>query len=84
LDSDCRVQTRLSIETRTTAYHVRTGDYPEEQLSVYLTTRRYGSLDTGETYTGAMHALAKVCQRFMDEYVAENILLPLQEAIAIK
>ena len=43
LDSDCRIQCRLSVETRTTAYHVRTAEYPEEQLSVYLTARRYGS-----------------------------------------
>ena len=44
LDEDCRVQCRLSVETRTNAYQVRTGDYPEEQLSVYLTARQYGSL----------------------------------------
>ena len=42
LDEECRVQCRMSIETRTSAYHVRTGDFPEEQLSVYLTARRYG------------------------------------------
>ena len=42
LDEDCRLQARLSVETRTSAYHVRTGDFPEEQLSVYLTARRYG------------------------------------------
>lgn len=84
LDADCRLQSRLSIETRTTAYHVRTGEYPEEQLSVYLTARRYGSLDKGETYTGAMHQLAKVCNQLLDDYVAENVLVPLQEAIAIK
>jgi len=84
LDDDCRIQSRLSIETRTTAYHVRTGEYPEEQLSVYLTTRRYGSLDAGETYTGAMHQLAEICGRLLDQYIADNVLLPLQEAIAIK
>ena len=49
LDEDCRTQCRLSVETRTGAYHVRTRDFPEEQLSVYFTTRRYGSLDPGET-----------------------------------
>ena len=44
VDDDCRTQCRLSIETRTSAYHVRTGEFPEEQLSVYLTLRHYGSL----------------------------------------
>src|SRR3990172_2999619 len=44
LDEDCRLQCRLSVETRTNAYQVRTGEYAEEQLSVYLTARQYGSL----------------------------------------
>ncbi len=44
LDEDCRMQCRLSIETRTNAYQIRTGEFPEEQLSVYVTARRYGGL----------------------------------------
>jgi hypothetical protein len=84
LDSECRTQCRLSIETRTTAYHVRTAEYPEEQLSVYLTARRYGSLDAGETFVSAMHRLAEICQELIDRYVIENILRPLQQTIAIK
>lgn len=84
LDEDCRTQCRVSIETRTSAYHVRTGEYPEEQLSVYLTVRRYGSLDPGETYVKAMNRLANVCQDLVDNYVVEHILRPLQQTIAIK
>jgi hypothetical protein len=84
LDEDCRLQCRLSVETRTTAYHVRTGEYPEEQLSVYLTARRYGSLDTGESYTQAMHRLSQVCSELIDQHIADHVLRPLQEAIAIK
>jgi hypothetical protein len=84
LDSECRTQCRLSIETRTTAYHVRTGEYPEEQLSVYLTARRYGSLDPGETYVGAMERLCEICRDLIDNYVIENVLRPLQQTIAIK
>ena len=45
LDEDCRTQCRLSIEPRTSAYHLRVKEFPEEQLSVYFTARRYGSLD---------------------------------------
>jgi hypothetical protein len=84
LDDDCRVQCRLSFETRTSAYHVRMGEYPEEQLSVYLTARRYGGLDPGETYIEVMQRLAAVCRRLVDDCIAEQILRPLQEAIAIK
>lgn len=84
LDDECRVQCRLSIESRTSAYHVRTGEYPEEQLSVYLTARRYGGLDAGETYIGVMHHLASISQRLIREYITDQVLRPLQEAIAIK
>jgi len=84
LDPECRIQCRLSMETRTTAYHVRTGDYPEEQLSVYLTARRYGSLNAGESYVDAMFRLAKICDDLIGNYVVDHVLRPLQRTIAIK
>jgi len=84
LDSDCRIQCRLSVETRTTAYHVRTGDYPEEQLSVYLTARRYGSLDPSESYVSAMDQLAIICRDLVENYVVDHVLRPLQQTISIK
>lgn len=84
LDSDCRTQCRLSFETRTTAYHVRTGEYPEEQLSVYFTVRRYGSLEHGETYDGVLADLAITAKSLVDNHIIEQVLRPLQETIAIK
>jgi hypothetical protein len=84
LDEDCRIQCRLSFEARTGAYHVRTGEYPEEQLSVYFTARRYGSLDPGETYVSAMRRLSEMCIDLLDNYVVESVLHPLQRAISIK
>ena len=84
LDPECRTQVRIGLETRTTAYHVRTGEFPEEQLSVYLTARRYGSLDAGETYVSAMARLAEVARNLVDNYVVENVLRPLQHTIAIR
>lgn len=84
LDEDCRIQCRLSFEPRTSAYHVRTGEFPEEQLSVYFTVRRYGSLDAGETYASAMKRLAELCVELVDGHVVENVLLPLQHVISTK
>jgi hypothetical protein len=83
LDEDCRTQCRLSIEPRTSAYHLRTKEFPEEQLSVYFTARRYGSLEGDETYVSAMRKLADICHDVVDNYVVENVLRPLQQAIAI-
>jgi hypothetical protein len=84
LEEDCRTQCRLSFETRTSAYHVRSGDYPEEQLSVYLTARRFGSLDPGETFAGSLDKLNEACKELIDGYLIDNVLRPLQQAIAIK
>jgi hypothetical protein len=84
LDEDCRLQCRLSLETRTNAYQVRTGEFPEEQLSVYITARRYGGLPPDTTYVQTLENLAQVCSDMVDHYVADNILLPLARAIAAK
>ena len=84
LDERCRVQCRLNFEPRTTAYHVRTNEFPEEQLSVYLTVRRYGGLDADESFTTVMQQLWASCQELVDGYIVDQILLPLQQTIAIR
>ncbi len=84
LDEECRTQCRMSIETRTSAYHVRTGEYPEEQLSVYVTARQYGSLQADASYEDTMQRLSELCQELVEEYVLEGVLNPLRQAIALK
>jgi len=84
LDEECRVQCRLSIESRTNAYQVRTGEFPEEQLSVYLTARKYGSLGPESSFLTAIDELAQICAEMVDTYVVDNVLRPLARAIAMK
>lgn len=84
LDEECRVQCRLSVETRTSAYHVRAREFPEEQLSVYVTARRYGSLEPGENYPDVLSRLHDVCMNALDNYVVDQVLVPLQQAIALQ
>ncbi|QDS95745.1 hypothetical protein FF011L_45450 [Roseimaritima multifibrata] len=84
LDDDCRTQCRVSFETRTTAYHVRTRDFPEDQLSAYLTVRRYDSLSSDEDYVTEFDRLATLCRELVDGYMVANVLRPLQQAIALK
>ena len=84
LDDNCRTQCRLAFETRTTAYQVRSGEYAEEPLSVYLTVRRFDSLGTDEEFGSELRRLAQVCENLCDEYLLENILQPLHHTIALK
>lgn len=84
LDDECRTQCRVSIEPRTNAYQARTGEYhPEDQLSVYVTARQYGSLDTGVTYVDALTKLTRICRNVVDDYVVEAILQPLARTISL-
>jgi len=84
LDEECRVQCRLSVETRTTPYHIRTGEFPEEQLSVYLTARQYGSLGSDTTFVDTLDRLSQLCHDLVDSHVIEHVLQPLARAIAMK
>ena len=84
LDEECRVQCRLGVETRTTAYHVRTGVFPEEQLSVYVTARQYGSLADGETYQSVVQKLNEICREAVETHVLNQVLRPLQQTISLR
>jgi len=84
IDEDCRVQVRVSTETRTNAFQVRTGDFAEEQLSVYVTARQYGSLDPGTTYVEAMDRLATLAREVVDTCVVDQILKPLARTISLR
>ncbi len=63
VDPECRLQLRISVETRTNAYQVRMGEFPEEQLSVYVTARQYGSLDPDKTFVADGRSAAAVVPR---------------------
>ncbi|MEZ6138365.1 MAG: hypothetical protein R3C53_26065 [Pirellulaceae bacterium] len=84
LDADCKTQCRLGFETRTTAYQVRSGEYGEEPLSVFLTIRRFGSLSNDDEFVSEFARIAGIAERLVDEYVVEQILQPLKKTIALK
>ena len=84
LEEDCRTQCRVSFESRTNAYQIRTGDYTEDHISVYLTVRRYESLGIDETYAGEFNRLAEICREMVDDYLVTAVLRPLQEAISLR
>ena len=84
LDKDCRTQCRISFESRTNAFQVRTEEYGEESISVYVTLRRYDSLGADESFASEFGRLAALCQDVIDEHVVTGILRPLQQAISLR
>ncbi|MEX0704491.1 MAG: hypothetical protein WD069_20485 [Planctomycetales bacterium] len=84
LDETCRLQARLMVETRTSAYQVRRQDFPEDQISVYFTVRQYGSLPPDASFEDTLGTLRMHCERLLDDYVIEHVLRPLAQAISTK
>ncbi len=84
LDEQCRLQCRMSIETRTNAFQVRTGQFPEAPISVYFTVRQYWGRQPfksfGESYTNQR----KVAQELVDNHIIAAVVRPLAQAIAAK
>ncbi|MDX1967552.1 MAG: hypothetical protein SFV23_10300 [Planctomycetaceae bacterium] len=84
LDEACRRQARLMIETRTNAYQVRRGEYPEDHISVYFTVRQYGSLESNTSYEETLTQLRSTCEQMFERHVIDQVLKPLQQAISAR
>lgn len=84
LDDDCRTWARLLIETRTTPYQVKRGEFPEDQISVYFTVRKYGSLSVSTSFEQELRSLQESCEELLNRHVIDQVLRPLAQAIATR
>jgi len=82
MDEDCSRQARLLLETRSSTYQVRTGQYDDEPVSVYFTVRQYprpGELiPLKETFA----QLYELCEDLSRRTVIPNVIHPIATAIA--
>ncbi len=84
LDDNCRLQCRLSVETRTNAYQIRTGQFPEAPISVYFTVRQYWGRQAAKTFGESYQNQRKICQELVDSHIIPAVVKPLAQAIANK
>ncbi len=84
LEDTCRLQCRLSIETRTNAYQIRTGQFPEAPISVYFTVRQYWGRQPYKTFLDSYQNQRKVCQDLVDNNIIPAVVRPLAQTIAAK
>ena len=82
LDEGCRLQCRLSIETRTNAYQIRTGEFPEDQISVYFTVRQYWGTGPEQSYLESFRRQREVGEDIVQRRIIPRIVRPLAQAIA--
>lgn len=83
LDEDCRMQARISIESRTSAYEVRSGRYKtDEPVSLYFTIRRYPRPDEKFDALKSFERQCVLAEQLMVEKILTNFVRPLANAIA--
>jgi hypothetical protein len=82
LSDDCRLQARIDVVTRTNSYQVRTGDYTEDVISIYLILRRYWGDRPKEPMEKLFLQLASRADALCTSLVVPRILRPISAAIS--
>src|SRR3954452_5395739 len=82
LTEDCRLQARIDVVTRTNSYQVRTGDYSDDVISVYLIVRRYWGDRPKEPMEKIFSQMAEKADQFCQNYIVPRVLRPISSAIA--
>jgi hypothetical protein len=85
LSEDCRTQARISLESKTSAYEVRSEKYKEEEaISLYFTVRQY---PRPKEKFDALASFARQCalaDELMAGKIMPQIVRPLAKAIALR
>ena len=82
LSEDCRMQARIDIVTRTNSYQVRTGDYSDDVISVYLILRRYWGDRPRDPMEQLLKSMAERADALCTQYIIPRVLRPISSAIA--
>jgi hypothetical protein len=82
LSEDCRLQARIDIVTRTNSYQVRTGDYSDDVIRVYLILRRYWGDRPREPMEQLLSDMAHRAEQLCDKHVLPRVIRPISAAIA--
>ena len=82
LSDDCRLQARIDVVTRTNSYQVRTGDYSDDVISVYLILRRYWGDRPKEPMEQLFQEMAERADQLATSYIVPRVLRPISAAIA--
>ena len=83
LSGDCRLQAKITLESRTGAYQIRTGKYKEEdQISLYLSVRQYP--DPAQQFSSIKSYLhqRQLCEDLMTDKMIPYFVTPITGAIA--
>ena len=84
LDEQCKLQCRLNIETRTSPFMVRTGQFADAPITVYFTVRQYWARNPSSDFKAAYQSLRKQAAEIIDAHVIPSVIRPLAQTIATR
>ena len=83
ISEDCRTQARISVESKTSCYEVRSERYTtEEPISVYFTVRQYPAPHEKFDALRSFDRQCELAEELMAGKILPNIVRPLISAIA--
>jgi hypothetical protein len=82
LSEDCRLQARIDVVTRTNSYQVRTGDYSDDVISVYVILRRYWGDKPKQPMEEIAVELAERAEQLCNTHVVPRVLKSISSTIA--
>lgn len=84
LDDGCQLQARLSVETRSNAYQVRTGNFVEAPITVYFTVRQFWGRQPFKSFAESYHSQRRVLDELVTDHVIPKVITPLRQVISAK
>ena len=82
ISEDSRQHARVWVEPRTSAAQIRTGEYSEEMLSLYVIIRQWSGGRKLPELHELQAQLIDVGTKFIDDHVVLPFLTPIRAAIA--
>lgn len=82
MDEECDLQARVHIETHSNTYQVRTGNYEDEPISIYLTVRQYPRSGQVFDIPRAFARQCAICEELTERAVIPSVVQTISAAIA--
>ncbi|MFH1613631.1 MAG: hypothetical protein ABIG61_00905 [Planctomycetota bacterium] len=83
LSDDCRLQARISVESKTSAYEIRREDYKaEDAITLYFTIRQYPAPGQKFDVLASFQNQCRIAEELMAEKIFPAFVKPLASAIA--
>ena len=82
LSPSCDLQAYVEVKSRTTTYEIRSDSFEPTPISVYLTIRKYWSVDEPASLEDGLVLLHEHADDLANEIVVPNFVNPLAAAIA--